>query len=107
MPKYVAPTIGAKWTVAASSGAPSSPYGRCPAILSAGTATSSSTTSCEAVPRMPSVSHVSSIRTPGADSGTLKCITSASTPGSPSTAHVATTVAPGDWLQNVLRPLIR
>ena len=34
-------------------------------------------------------------------------MTSAPGPGSPTTALVATTVAPGDWLQNTLRPVIR
>lgn len=47
------------------------------------------------------------MRTPGASSGTLKCSTSAFSPGSPSTALVATTAALGDWLQNILRPLTR
>jgi hypothetical protein len=45
--------------------------------------------------------------TPSAPRGTEKCSTSAPSPGSPSTAQVATTVASGDWLQNDLRPLTR
>ena len=56
---------------------------------------------------MPSVSQVSTRVTPSAAKGTEKWMTSAPGPGSPTTAQVATTVAPGDWLQNALRPLIR
>ena len=106
-PRYAAPATGAKWIAATSSGPASTPYGRVPITFSAGGNTSSNTTSWLAVPRIPSVSHVSTIETPGADSGTPACRTIASAPGSPSTAEVEMTPATGDWVQNVLRPVGR
>ena len=56
---------------------------------------------------MPSVSQVSTIETPGADSGTPACSTTASGPGSPSVADVEITPATGAWEQNCLRPSSR
>ena len=72
--------------------------------FSAGRKTPSNTTSWLAVPRMPRVSQVSMMCTPGADSGTPACSTTASGPGGPSTAEVEMTPATGAWVQNTLRP---
>ena len=60
-----------------------------------------------AVPRMPSVSHVSTISTPSTCIGKVKWITSAPGTGSPTTALVVMTSPTGAWLVNVLRPLTR
>ena len=49
--------------------------GRINATAASGTNTSSSTTVCEPVARIPSVSHVSSMLTPSALKGTLQWMT--------------------------------
>ena len=74
--------------------------------LSAGTKTSSISTSWLAVPRMPSVSQLSRIRTPSARTGTAM-LSTVGVPSSSSANIVENTFPTGTWLQNTLRPETR
>jgi hypothetical protein len=72
-----------------------------------GTSTPSSSTSCEPVPRMPSVCQFDSTRTPGDFIGSAKCSTVGPVSGSSWTAQVMNRSAAGAPLAKILRASTR
>ncbi len=77
------------------SGPSTTPYGRRARILSSGTNTSSISTSWLPVPRIPSVSQLSSTVTPSAFTGTAMLSTTLSSPSASSTNIVEKTSPTG------------
>ena len=80
------------------------PDGRRTETAASGTKTSWNSTSCEAVPRMPIVSQVSTMLMPREVRGTAMCITVGPS-GVSSTAMVMNRLADGAPLAKTLRPL--
>ena len=83
------------------------PAGRTSETAASGTNTSSSTTVCEPVPRMPIVSHVSSMLTPSAVNGTEQWITCGPSGASSQRALVTTMFPDGAPLAGDLRAVTR
>ena len=83
------------------------PAGRTSDTDASGTNTSSSTTVCEPVPRMPIVSQVSSIVTPSAVNGTEQWITCGPSGASSQRALVTTMLPEGAPLAGDLRAVTR
>ena len=86
------------------SGGSTTPNGRRARTFSSGTKTSWMSTSWLPVPRMPSVSQLSSTVTPSAFTGTAMFRTTGSSPSS-STNIVENTSPTGTWLAKTLCPL--
>ena len=87
------------------SGGSTTPNGGSASTRSSGTKAPSTTVSLLAVPRIPSVSQVSSTRTRSSAIGTAMFSTRSPRSGSSEVNIVDITVPAGDWLANDLRRL--